>query len=70
MYGHDCQHLDSEILTGQIRGGESVIVPLLQNTEAYCYLVTAISGDTSVNLMGNFHAGKCISQESVANYRL
>ena len=67
MYGHDCQHLDSETLIGQTPEGNSVIVPLLQNMEAYCYLVTAISGDTSVNLMGNFHAGKCISQESVAN---
>lgn len=57
MYGHDCQHLDSERLIGQTQEGDSVRVPLLQNTEAYCYHVTAISGGTSVNVTGNFNAG-------------
>jgi hypothetical protein len=44
VYGHDCQHLDSERLIGQAQEGNSVIVPLLQNTQLYCYHVTAISG--------------------------
>ena len=60
VYGRDCQQLDSETLTGRAQEGDSVIVPLLQNTEVYCYLVTAISGDTSVNIMGNFKTGKVI----------
>ena len=57
VYGPDCQHLDSEVLTGQIQGENSVTVPLLQNTEVYCYRVTAISGDTSINIIGQFSAG-------------
>ena len=58
VYGHDCQHLDSERLIEQIQDGNSVTVPLLQNTQVYCFLVTAISGGTNVNVMGNFRAGK------------
>ena len=57
VYGDDCQHLDSERLIGQSQEGNSVTVPLLQNTQEYCYVVTATSGGTSVNVTGSFSAG-------------
>lgn len=57
VYGPDCQNLDSERLTGQTQEGNLVTVPLLQNTDVYCYHVTAISGDTSINITGHFSAG-------------
>jgi hypothetical protein len=61
VYGDNCQHLDSaEALTVRTGGGNSVIVPLSQNLEVYCFIVTARSGDTSVNIEGNFHTGKVI----------
>ena len=57
VYGPDCLQLDSEVLIGQTQEGNTVTVPLLQNTEVYCYRVTAISGDTSINIIGHFSAG-------------
>jgi hypothetical protein len=65
VYGHDCQHLDSERLIGQKQEGNSVTVPLLQNTQTYCYNVTAISGGTSINITGYFSAGM---EHIVINY--
>lgn len=58
VYGHDCQHLNPETLMEQTLGGNSVTVPLLQHMEVYCYLVTATSGDISINIEGNFNDGK------------
>lgn len=62
VYGPDCQHLDSERLTGQTQGGNSVSVRLLKSTQVYCYHVTAVSGGTTVNITGHFSAGIIILQ--------
>ena len=57
VYESDCQQPLSEKLSGQVSDGVSVKVPLLQSTEHYCYIVTAMSGTTIVNVTGTFTYG-------------
>ena len=59
IYGPSCEQLSSEQLAGQIDDGNIVVIPLLENTNRYCYNVTAVTSTAIVvRVTGYFETGK------------